>query len=299
MNKTTITLKCSVNYNLQTTCNAHGWNQLAPFFWDDGTGVLSLAVLIGDTSLDVSVRQSGMSAKATITSLRPLDTDVRNRLRKMLRRCLGLDVDTSRLLAKAKTVGPDYAGLVRAGAGRLLRSPTLWEDAVKTLFTTNCSWSLTKRMCTAVCSDIFSPATPSGVHPFPPPRRLSAYASDHLKTLIPVGYRADYLTELAERFLHDPELSGLETREYDYSAADEIVRRSKGFADYACAHLLVLAGYYHRIPVDTTVVAFLKKNHRVRKPASFITRHYRTWGADMWWGYRLERMLVRENQSGG
>ena len=31
-------------------------------------------------------------------------------------------------------------------AGRLLRSPTVFEDLVKTICTTNCSWSLTRSM---------------------------------------------------------------------------------------------------------------------------------------------------------
>lgn len=37
-----------------------------------------------------------------------------------------------------------------AGAGRIVRSPTVFEDVVKTLCTTNCSWGATQRMVGAL-----------------------------------------------------------------------------------------------------------------------------------------------------
>ena len=39
-----------------------------------------------------------------------------------------------------------FAWVARRGAGRILRAPTLFEDAVKVLATTNCTWALTKLM---------------------------------------------------------------------------------------------------------------------------------------------------------
>ena len=46
---------------------------------------------------------------------------------------------------------PDLRWALARGAGRLLRSPTVWEDAVKTLLTTNCSWALTRAMVARLC----------------------------------------------------------------------------------------------------------------------------------------------------
>jgi N-glycosylase/DNA lyase len=180
----------------------------------------------------------------------------------------------------------------------MLRSPTLWEDAAKTLFTTNCSWSLTKKMCAALCSERFVPSTPSGTHPFPPPQPIAACPPEKLKDIAPVGYRAAYVKALADRFITDPYLHNLESDGLDYRSADNIVRDLLGFADYACAHLLVLAGYFDKIPIDTTVVSFLKENYRVRKPHSFVARHYRKWGSDRWWGYKLDRMNTNQHWIG-
>ena len=112
---------------------------------------------------------------------------------------------------------------------------------------------------------------------------------------MPVGYRAGYLKLLAERFEKDPLLSQVETNGFDYKSADKIVLGLKGFADYATAHLLLLAGHYNEIPIDTVVVSYLKRKHRVRKPKSFINRRYRKWGKYKWWGFKLEKMLHKQS----
>jgi len=72
----------------------------------------------------------------------------------------------------------------------------------------------------------------------------------------------------------------------------------KGFGDYAVAHLLILCGYFDKIPIDTVVVSYLKKNYRVRKPESFINRTYRKWREYKWWGLKLEKMIKQQNWLG-
>jgi len=294
----TATLTCPAFYDLNATTHAHGWKYLAPFSWEDDTGTLRFAAAMDETAVDIDCRQVKSRIKIRITSHGTLSSNQLKRVKESIQRSLCLDVETQGLLEKAEKVDLKYANLVRKGAGRMLRSPTLWEDAAKTLFTTNCSWALTKKMCESMCADRFAPVSPSGIYPFPLPQRIAAYSTKQLKTLVRVGYRAEYLKALAEAFSIDPYLGNLETDGYDYRAADSLVRRLKGFADYACAHLLVLAGYYDNIPVDSTVVSFLKENYRVRKPHSFVVRHYRKWGSDRWWGYKLERMVAKQNWIG-
>ncbi|HIJ54705.1 MAG TPA: hypothetical protein HPQ03_01130 [Deltaproteobacteria bacterium] len=299
MEKTSINFKCPSYYDLDMTCRAHGWKNLAPFSWNDDTRTLFFAVLCENNPLGVSVYQNRKSLDVEIASHNTLKKTDLSQTEAMIRRSLGLDLDISPVLKAAEKAGPEYVRLMKKGAGRLLRSPTFWEDAAKTLFTTNCTWSLTQKMCRAVCSSTFTEPAPSGMHPFPHPGRFARYSAKKLKAMLPIGYRADYFKELCDRFSKDPNMGGLEVNGYDYHHADQIVRRSKGFADYACSQLLVFAGYFHEIPVDTTVVAFLKRNHpRVRKPKSFIDRRYRKWGPYKWWGYKFDTMLARQNWIG-
>ena len=287
-----ISFKCPAFYDLYATSHAHGWRYLAPFSWDEDKRMLRFAVFVDESSVDIECSQNGKSIQANLSSHNRLSSRQVDDIRKMIRRALCLDMHTDRLLEKAERIHPEFAKLIKKGAGRMLRSPTLWEDAAKTLFTTNCTWALTQKMCESMCSDRFSSRTPCGAYPFPVPNVFAKYSPEQLREIVCVGYRAGYVTALAESFTEDPYLRNLETDGHDYATADRIVRNLKGFADYACAHLLVLAGYFEKIPVDTTVVSFLKENYRVRKPQSFIARHYRKWGEDRWWGYQLDRILT-------
>jgi 3-methyladenine DNA glycosylase/8-oxoguanine DNA glycosylase len=298
MAKTTITFKCPKYYDLYMTCHVHGWKNLAPFSWDDAKNVLQFAALVENQPVDIKAEQSRQTLKATITSHKKLSRSSKSKAKTIITRSLGLDIDISELLGVAKKTGQQYVKLIKKGAGRLLRAPTLWEDAAKTLFTTNGTWALTQKMCESACSKTFIKPTPSGAFPFPSPDKFVKYQPAELKQLMPVGYRAGYLKPLSKTFADDPTLEQVETNGFDYNSADKLVRDLKGFADYATAHLLILAGYYNEIPIDTVVVSYLKKNHRVRKPKSFIDRHYNKWGKYKWWGFKLEKMLNHQNWLG-
>lgn len=291
MAKITFTFKTPKFYDLYMICHVHGWKDLSPFSWDSEKHTIRFAALVEDQPVDIEAKQSVEIIKTTITSHEKLARSSIGKAKAIIRRSLGLDIDTSGLFYIAKKAEPKYVDLIKEGAGRLLRAPTLWEDAAKTLFTTNCSWSLTKKICNSACSERFTQSTPSGAFPFPSPENIAQYTAVQLKGMMPVGYRAAYLSPLAEIFTEDPTLNKIETNGLDYKSADKMIRGLKGFADYATAHLLILAGYYNEIPIDTVVISYLKRNHRVRKPKSFINRRYRKWGKYKWWGFKLEKML--------
>ena len=298
MQKGIIRFESPKYYDLYMTCHAHGWKNLAPFQWCNESKTLAFPIFLSGNSVNVEVCQERAAIKTILLSGKELNESELSQCRKAIIRTLGLDTDTSGLLLIAEQIGPEYAHLIRKGAGRLLRAPTLWEDAAKTLFTTNCSWALTRKMCKSVCSERFSTRTPSGSYPFPPPQKIAEYSPEKIQTLMPVGYRAEFLIGLSKRFCVDPNLNDLELNGFGYRKADATVRSLKGFGDYAVAHILVLTGHFDKIPVDSVVVSYLKNNYRVRKPNSFIKRHYRKWGKYQWWGLKLEKMLKRQNWLG-
>ncbi|MFC1886945.1 hypothetical protein ACFLZM_07805 [Thermodesulfobacteriota bacterium] len=298
MQKKILNFELPKYYNLLMTCHAHGWKNLAPFRWDDITKTIHFSVLIGENPVDVEAWQENNTIKITLISHKKLDANKLDYVEKSINRTLCLDTDTTDLLKIAKRIGPEYVKILKKGAGRLLRAPTLWEDAAKTLFTTNCTWSLTKKMCDAVCSETFSILSPSGIYPFPPPQKIAKYSPEKIRNLMPIGYRAEYLIALAKHFSIDPYLCNIESNGYSFREADTLVRALKGFGDYAVFHMLVLAGYYDEIPIDTVVVSYLKNNYRVRKPQSFINRKYGKWGKFKWWGLKLEKMIQSQNWLG-
>lgn len=280
------------------TCHAHGWKNLAPFSWNDQTKSINFGIFLSDIPVDISGKQIDSTIKIRLSSHKQLSQIQIEKSKKIVIRALSLNTDTTGLLRIAEKINPDIANLVRGGAGRLLRSPSLWEDAAKTLFTTNCSWALTKRMCGAICSPIFSNATPSSIYPFPLPQEIAVHSPETIKNLMPIGYRAEYFLALSENFAKDPFFENIESSGYTYKEAYSLVNKLKGFGEYGTNHVLVLCGYYDEIPIDSVVISYLKRNHRVRKPASFIDRTYRKWHQYKWWGLKLEKMLNHQNWLG-
>jgi hypothetical protein len=257
-------------YDLAWTCQMHGWRHLAPFTWSEADASLSLALWVDGKAIDVVAWQEREALVTTIGSDRPLRAGALRAVTGAIRRSLGLEVDTAHLHRVAAKAGPRYAALVRQGAGRLLRCPTVWEDAAKTLFTTNCSWALTEKVCRAICSPRFVPASPAGVYPFPPPEVFAHASPDALRGVMPIGYRAPSLIALA--------------------------RRCVGFGPYATCHLLVLAGHFGEIPFDSVVAAYVAQHFRTRNPRRFLARRYQGWGSDRWWGMKLEQILRRRDE---
>jgi N-glycosylase/DNA lyase len=285
------TLKCPRYYSLKETCHAHGWHELAPFSWDAKRGELRTALFAGTQAVDVLCVQDRNQIALTVTSHERLSPAERDAVAASMRRCLDLDRDIAELLAHAKRSEPEFEKLLRGGAGRMLRAPTLWEDAAKTLYTTNCTWGLTIKMAQASCAEAFAPHAPSGARPFPAPDAFARHTPAKLKAMIPAGYRAAYLHALAIRFASDADsVHRMETSDMPVDDAYELAKGFFGFGPYAASHLLVMAGHFGRIPVDTVVTSFLKKAYRVRKVDSFITRHYGPWGRQRWWAMRLDQI---------
>src|SRR5581483_120995 len=80
-------------------------------------------------------------------------------------------------------------GWAGSGAGRLLASPTVFEDVVKTICTTNCSWSATVRMTTALVE--------RGGRTFPEADVLAATPDTWFRDVARMGYRGPYVRAIA------------------------------------------------------------------------------------------------------
>ena len=65
------------------------------------------------------------------------------------RHILRLDDDLNQFY-RVTNHNPGFEWIARQGAGRMLRSPTVFEDLVKMICTTNCSWALTQKMVTGL-----------------------------------------------------------------------------------------------------------------------------------------------------
>jgi len=165
---------------------------------------------------------------------------------------LGMEQDFDEFYALARSE-PKLVRMVERKAGRVLRSPTLFEDVVRTLLTTNTLWKHTLRMCRELTTRYGNPlADEPEVHAFPTPERLAQVDETALREQCRMGYRAPYIHELALRVS-----SGvLDLEAYKASTLPTIELRKelmgiKGVGGYAAANLLMLLGRYDYVPVDT------------------------------------------------
>src|SRR5437867_2283903 len=101
------------------------------------------------------------------------------------RHILRLDEDLSGFYDTARE-DPDLSW-VTTGAGRMLRSPTVFEDVVKTICTTNCAWSATVRMATALVAELGIEA-PDGRRTFPSPAAMAEAGEDFYRDVARAGY---------------------------------------------------------------------------------------------------------------
>jgi N-glycosylase/DNA lyase len=154
---------------------------------------------------------------------------------------------------------PDLAWATH-GAGRLLRSPTVFEDVVKTVCTTNCAWSATERMVGVLVGRLGEPAPGApqdGVagRAFPTPEAMAAAGEDFYAAVARAGYRGPYLREIARRVASaELDLEELLLAGRDELPDEEVERRLLGLpgvGPYAAAHVMLLLGRHSRLVLDS------------------------------------------------
>jgi 3-methyladenine DNA glycosylase/8-oxoguanine DNA glycosylase len=237
-------------FSLRAAVRSHGWYQLSPFKWDDGAGVLARAerlstgrvveLRLGESDGGVGVEVDGMLTDAECG-------EVADKVGWMLQ----LDLDLGAFYA---LVGdePGLAHVEEGAHGRILRSPTLFEDVVKTILTTNVAWSGTIRMVDALVTG-FGDRLPSDptLYAFPTPARLAATDEAGLRSA-GLGYRAPFVLGLARALANgDLDLEGLKDPGLPTDEVRERLMAIKGVGDYAAASLLMLLGHYEFVPIDS------------------------------------------------
>ncbi len=153
---------------------------------------------------------------------------------------------------------PELSWVTR-GAGRLVRDATVFEEVVKTLCTTNCSWSATIRMVSALVELLGerapgAPETGPSGRAFPTPEAMAGVGEEFYKDVARCGYRGKYLLALARSVAGgDLDLESLDA-EPEELPDDELERRLlalPGVGPYAAAHVMMLLGRYSRLVLDS------------------------------------------------
>jgi 3-methyladenine DNA glycosylase/8-oxoguanine DNA glycosylase len=236
--------------DFRRTLASHGVAALPPNEVDEESWALSTTIAV-DGGPPPTVRMT--QGRPGYARVQVLGTDLaapeRKRLRATLRHMLCLDEDFSAFYEQVAS-DPELAWAA-AGAGRMLRSPTVFEDVVKTICTTNCAWSATERMVGALVDHLGRPG-PHG-RAFPTPEAMATADEDFYRNVARTGYRGAYLRALAASVADGT--VDLESLARNGDLPDEEVERRllalPGVGPYAAAQIMVLIGRYSRLVLDS------------------------------------------------
>jgi N-glycosylase/DNA lyase len=135
----------------------------------------------------------------------------------------------------------------------LLRAPTLFEDVVKMLCTTNCSWALTVTIIRNLVNT-FGESCVDGRRSFPTPAALAGTTERLLRAKIRAGYRAPYLLRFAREVAEGRRnIESLRTSSLSTEELFDELRTILGVGPYAAGNLLKLLGRYDYLGLDSWV----------------------------------------------
>ena len=282
-----LTLHPPPDFAFWRTAYSHGWCDLAPFSFDPAGQKLGRVLGLADgTVVRCVMRRISSGVQVRVDAPQQLNAGQMHEVRTQIRTCLRFEEDLTPFHAVARAV-PAYRWIAAARAGRMLRAPTMFEDAVKMICTTNCTWNLTVIMVRALverfgirCGDAVA---------FPAPAAMAAATEGELRRRCSTGYRAGALLELAGRVsTGDLDIEGWRASGKTTESLFEEMCGVRGIGPYAAGNLLKLVGRYDYLGLDSWVrkqYALLHSRGRAVKDRTIERRyaHFGRWRGLLFW----------------
>lgn len=274
-------------FNFTSVVNSHGWRQLAPFSFDESSNTLSY-ILRTSNGRVVEPRMSD-GRDGVIVETERLNKKEQKEVTEAVTWMFGLDMDFSAFHA-ASRAEPKLARAKKQALGRVLRSPTLFEDVIKTILTTNTLWGATINMTRRLVDEFGEPAgrvvasrSESRIETksFPTPEAIAASNPDTIKEKIRVGYRASAIHELAVRVAAGKfDLEALKHSSLPTLELRRELMTINGVGPYAAANLLLILGRSDFIPVDSWALKLVSHEWYRGKPitAKEVEKRFEKWG---------------------
>lgn len=272
--KMEISITTPRDFSFKRTVISHGWCELLPFRMDREAWVLSRVLDLKSTS-PVTLAITATKGALRINPSRRLSQAATSQIMKDVRHMLRLDDDMGSFY-RSVAEDSDFNWIPAQGAGRMLRSPTVFEDLVKMICTTNCSWALTEKMVTGLVENLGRESN-DGYRTFPTPEAMALMPLKFYVNEVRAGYRSAYLKELADR-VASGELDVESWLSSSLPTAELIkeMRGVKGVGPYAAENLLKLIGRYDGLALDSWTRAkfFTVRNNGRKATDKKIARYY-------------------------
>jgi len=240
--------------DLWRTLVSHGVASLPPSELDEDARLLTITVPVPRAKPRTIRIREGPRGRARIDVLGPAPgARIRRQLRDVVARMLNLDEDLAPLYAAAAS--DRQLSWIVSGGGRMFRSPTVFEDVVKTICTTNCTWSATERMVGALVAELGEESAGGLGRAFPTPAAMASALEAFYRDVVRAGYRGAYLRTLAADVAAGAvDLEQLRTASADDLPDEDVAARLlalPGIGPYAAAHVMMLLGRHSRLILDS------------------------------------------------
>lgn len=269
-----LTISTPPTFNFKRTVISHGWYGLLPFEFNRDKWSL-LRVLDRGSKSPVTVVLTGTKRGVKINTDARLTKKESEKVLADVRHILRLDDNLEQFYFTTKT-DVDFGWISAQGAGRLLRSPTVFEDLVKMICTTNCSWALTEKMVTSLVEKLGREAN-DGRKTFPSAEAMAEKTLSFFVNEVRAGYRAEYLKELADRVASgDLNVEAWLRSDLPTTELTKEIKGVKGVGPYAAENLLKLLGRYDGLALDSWTRAkfFQVRNNGKKTTDKRIARYY-------------------------
>jgi 3-methyladenine DNA glycosylase/8-oxoguanine DNA glycosylase len=261
------------NFSFRRTVISHGWYGLLPFSLNSDKWILSRVIDL--EKAPVTITMTSRKNHVRVAPSRPLTKTETASVLRDARHILRLDDDLQPFYI-ATGSDPEFAWIATQGAGRMLRSPTVFEDLVKMICTTNCSWALTQKMVTGLVENL-GRESDDRRRSFPTARAMAAMPLKFFVDDVRAGYRAAYLKELAERVASgELDVEQWVTSPLPTAELTKQIKGVKGAGNYAAENLLKLLGRYDGLALDSWTRAkfFQVRNNGRKANDKKIARYY-------------------------
>lgn len=188
-----------------------------------------------------------------------------------------------------------------------MRSPSFFEDVIKTVTSCNVQWPSTVVMNRRLCEVVGRRAADAGpvTHTFPTAERLARTKPGTLRARCRVGYRDARIVELARLFAGREGAARAAWME-DSATSDDALWGAlldlPGIGPYAAANIMQLLGRYHRLPLDTESLRHARSvlgwKGKDRALMARLHKHYAPFGTHAFRSYWFEVWDFYESKHG-
>ena len=286
------------DYLLRRDYCSYGYFLLAPNNWDVESGTVTRTLTLESGAATLRLSQPARAEPVRVAADRRLTRNEIADAKRAVARMLRLD-ETSATIAAFHKADPRWK---KAGRGRLMRSPTFFEDVIKTVTSCNVTWPSTVSMNTRLC-EVLGERSPSGLAAFPTPERLARMRAASLRAQCGVGYRAQRIIDLAGLFIRgDIDPQWFENPATPDADVRDALLELPGIGPYAAHNLMQLLGRYAHLPLDTESIRHAKTilgmSGSDRDLMKRLHAHYAPFGANAFRSYWLELWTFYETKQG-